>query len=325
MDFLQDVFDTLGLKGALYFRTDFSGPWAVTVPELGQAARFHFMVQGECHVTFPSGTSHLLRSGDLILIPGGRTHILADRKVREAPPLETVLDAVGYDGRGLLVVKGEGRDEGMAEPGARTMVQTGPQTGTKMICGHLNFRDGASHPLLRALPDCLVTTPEERAREPLLDEMLRLIQRRMFSESLGSEAAVTRMSEIVFVELLRTGVGRVATDNPVLEAFRDRRIGRALELIHTDPGAKWSVDRLAGEVGMSRSRFSDRFSALLGSGPMAYLAEWRLQKALPMLENARTSIQEIAYRTGYGSTAAFTRAFSDRFGQSPSAYRKMVA
>lgn len=312
MDILQDVFDTLGLKGALYFRTDFAGAWSVTVPELGQAARFHFVVQGECHVTFPPGESHLIRSGDLILIPGGRSHVLADRAVAQAPPLETVLQEVGYDGRGLLVVSGE--DEAVEAP----------RVGTKMICGHLNFRDGASHPLLRALPDCLITAPEDRAREPLLDEMLHLIQRRMFSESLGSEAAVTRMSEIVFVELLRTGVGGGDGANPILEAFRDKRIGRALELIHADPGAKWSVDRLAGEVGMSRSRFSDRFSTLLGSGPMAYLAEWRLQKALPMLENARTSIQEIARRTGYGSTAAFTRAFSDRFGTSPTAYRKAV-
>ena len=40
MDVLDDIFDTPELRGVLYFRTEFSGPWAVTVPELEQAAPF---------------------------------------------------------------------------------------------------------------------------------------------------------------------------------------------------------------------------------------------------------------------------------------------
>ena len=46
MDLLDDILDTLDLKGVLYFRTDFSGPWGVTVPDLTGAARFHLVTQG---------------------------------------------------------------------------------------------------------------------------------------------------------------------------------------------------------------------------------------------------------------------------------------
>ena len=101
-DLLDDILDTLGLQGALYFRTDFSPPWAVTVPELEQAARFHLVVQGRCHVTFPSGAAVELGPGDLVLIPRGRSHVLADQPGREAPSLESVLADVGYDGRGVF-------------------------------------------------------------------------------------------------------------------------------------------------------------------------------------------------------------------------------
>ena len=70
-----------------------------------------------------------------------------------------------------------------------------------------------------------------------------------------------------------------------------------LQLIHAQPGKSWTVDRLAGEVGMSRSRFAERFSALVGQGPMAYLAEWRLQKALALLQSSPASSVAILIRS----------------------------
>jgi AraC family transcriptional regulator, activator of mtrCDE len=303
MDVLDDVLDTLNLKGAFYFRTDFSSPWAVTVPDLRQAARFHLVVQGRCHVGFPSGASADIGPGDLVLIPRGQSHILADVAGREAPPLETVL--AGYDGRGVLVV-------GTGDSSATT----------QMVCGHFTFRAGADHPILRALPEYLVTTNAMRARRPWLDDILRLVVRQVFSDTIGSTATVTRLSEIVFIELLRVGIGQSAGLRSVLEAFQDQQIGGALQLIHAEPERSWTVESLAASVGMSRSRFAERFSDLMGAGPMSYLTDWRLQKALSLLDDARCSVQQVASRTGYQSPAAFTRAFTGKFGLAPTEYRR---
>lgn len=247
MDGLDDILETLKLKGALYFRTDFSGPWGVTVPDLGQAARFHLVVQDQCRVELASGQGADLGLGDLIMIPKGQSHVLADTVVRAAPPLEAVLEAVGYEGSGVLAV-GEG-DE---------------MASTQLICGHLDFRHLANHPVLHALPDHIVVTAAMRAREPWLDELLRLMTRRVFSDALGSEATVTRLSEMMFVEILRAGVGQNAEQTPPLQAFRDQQIGRALELIHRAPEQPWTVESLASATGMSRSRFAERFRELLG-------------------------------------------------------------
>ena len=252
MDILNDILDTLNLKGALYFRTDFSGAWSVAVPELGGAARFHMVIQGRCHLEIGEGSTLILGPGDLVLIPQGRAHILADEAGREAPSLETVLQDTDYDGSGVLAV-------GAGDPLA----------STQMVCGHFTFRDQADHPILRALPEYLVTTMATRAREPWLDEMLRLIVRRVFSDDIGSPAAVTRLSEIVFIELLRVGIDQSGALGSIIAGFQDRHIGRALELIHARPSMPWTVEKLATEVGMSRSRFAERFSHLMGSGPMA--------------------------------------------------------
>ena len=308
LDILNDILDTLDLQGVFYFRTDFSAPWAVEVPDLAQAARFHLVVQGTCHARFASGAEVDLMPGDLVLIPRGRGHVLSDRADRAAAALETVLDQSGYDGQGVLVV-GQGD----------------PRAATQLICGHFTFRQGADHPLLRALPEFLLTSAALRAKEPWLDEMLRLVTRQVFSQEIGAPASVTRLSEIVFIELLRVGIAQSPGLKSVLEAFRDRQIGRALELIHAEPGNAWTVESLANEVGMSRSRFAERFSDLMGQGPMAYLSDWRLQKALALLDRSRQSVQKIAVQTGYRSPAAFTRAFAGKFGLPPTEYRRNIA
>src|SRR6476660_5093744 len=75
-DVLSDILDTIHLAGTLYFRTDFSAPW---------------VVQGRCNVSFASGQQVNLQAGDLILIPKGRAHVLADSAGRPAAPLEQVI------------------------------------------------------------------------------------------------------------------------------------------------------------------------------------------------------------------------------------------
>ena len=307
MDILDDILKTLDMRGALYFRTDFNGDWGTTVPDFEQAARFHLVVQGICHVTFPSGDHIQLSAGDLVLIPNGTTHVLSNSGLVDAPPLEKTLEDVGYDGSGVLTV-GTGN----------------PSAATQMICGHFTFRKGAEHPMLSNLPEYIHVTGADRANEPWLDDALRLVGQRMFSGDAGSTATVTRLSEIVFIELIKSKLVQSDDNQALLSALKDPNISQALNAIHQQTGEQWTVDSLAQHIGMSRSRFSDRFSQLMGVGPMRYLANWRLQKALVMLDEERSSVQQIALLSGYQSTAAFTRAFANKFGSPPTAYRRQM-
>lgn len=307
-DVLSDIFETIRLRATLYFRTDYSPPWAVTVPALRQAARFHLVIQGRCHVTLASRRAVSIGPGDLILIPRGQEHVLADSADRVPAPLETVIEQSGYDGSGTFVF-------GVGDPRA----------STQMVCGHLGFAEGADHPLLRALPEVIVMSPADRARNPLLDETLRLVVRRVFSDGLGRAAAIQRLSEVFFIEAIRASIEQCPEMARVLGALTDAHVGRAIALIHREPARAWTVDSLAREVGMSRSRFADRFSELVGEGPMSYLADWRLQQALALLARPRVSVQEVAASVGYLSPAAFTRAFTHKFGKPPSDFRDAEA
>jgi len=305
MDPLSDVLSTLNMQGMFYFRTSFGGKWGVSVPAYNQAARFHLVVQGQLHVNLPSGENVILQPGDLILIPRGNSHILSDSPRDTAPPLETALEDAGYDGNGLLAI-GEGYEH----------------KKTKLICGHFSFRDGADHPLLRALPEHFIVTPSQRAENPLLEDIMRILLRQAFSQEHASTASVTRLSETMFIEILRQNLVGDAAYGKIMSAFADQKISQAISIIHTQPNSDWTVEKLAKEIGMSRTRFASRFKELLNMGPMTYLSEWRLQKSLPLLSAPKSNIQQIAVEIGYKSAAAYSRAFTGHFGYSPSEYRQ---
>jgi len=307
IDVLSDIFDVIRLRATLYFRTDYTAPWAITVPVYRQTVRFHLVVQGRCHVRLASGRGVDIGPGDLIVIPRGQEHVLSDEPGRTPVPLESVLRDSGYDGSGVFVL------------GARN-----PAASTQMVCGHFGFTEGADHPLLRALPELIVMTPADRARAPILDETLRLVVRRVFTEGLGASATITRLSEVFFIEAVRASVEQCPELRRVISAMTDPQIGKALELMLKDTAAEWTVESLALAVGMSRSRFAERFAELMQDGPMGYLADWRLQRALALISETPLNVQEIAGRVGYRSAAGFTRAFAQKFGAPPTDFRQVT-
>jgi AraC-like DNA-binding protein len=107
-----------------------------------------------------------------------------------------------------------------------------------------------------------------------------------------------------------------------LGALRDPSIGTALGLIHKAPEKQWTVPSLAAQVGMSRSPFAARFTALVGQAPMSYLKRWRLQLAAKLLQNQTLALSIIAEQVGYESTPAFSRVFKREFGMAPGQYRR---
>lgn len=299
-DVLSDVLNTVALKAAIYFRTDFHPDFGIKVPPFARAARFHLVVQGACYVTLDDGAQVRLRAGDLVLVPGGAAHLLSSAATTSGTPLDDVMSQAGFSGEGPFVV-----GNGIATESCQ------------MVCGHFTFAEGADHPLLRSIPPMLHITAADRASRPMLDDVLRLIVRRMFEGEPGAAASVSRLSEVLFIEAMRAGISQAPDIALLMSAVYDPQIGKSLSLIHGDVAHAWTVESLAAAVGMSRSRFAERFRELVGSGPMAYIADWRLQRALSLLSNSHMPVKTVAHQIGYKSAAAFTRAFSDRFGCSP--------
>jgi len=139
----------------------------------------------------------------------------------------------------------------------------------------------------------------------------------------GASTVVSRLTDILFIEGIRAWLSAQNAETAGwLGALTDPIISQALALMHGDPGRHWSVDQLAGEVGLSRSAFYTRFTDLVGEPPLRWLTHWRMQLAANWLRGTEMGIGEIADGLGYSSEEAFNRAFKRELGVPPGSYRR---
>jgi AraC-like DNA-binding protein len=125
----------------------------------------------------------------------------------------------------------------------------------------------------------------------------------------------------MFVEVVREYVAsHQGAERGWLSGLRDEVVGRALAALHGKPAYAWTLDELAQTIGASRSVVASRFVDFVGVPPMQYLAQWRMQIAGNLLAEA-TTLAAVAEAVGYGSEAAFSRAFKKIVGVAPATWR----
>lgn len=71
------------------------------------------------------------------------------------------------------------------------------------------------------------------------------------------------------------------------------------------------MERLAREIGVSRSVLAERFTHVVGQPPMQYLARWRMQLAARLLSDGAAKVAAVALDVGYDSESSFSRAFKE--------------
>jgi AraC-like DNA-binding protein len=141
-------------------------------------------------------------------------------------------------------------------------------------------------------------------------------------ERAGGECVLSKLSELLFVEVVRRYIAQMPPETVGWFAgMRDENVGRALQRLHERPSHDWSLEELGKECGLSRSVLAERFAQLVGVPPIQYLAQWRIQLAASLLRSGKSSLAEIADRVGYGSEAALSRAFKRQVGVAPAFYR----
>lgn len=101
------------------------------------------------------------------------------------------------------------------------------------------------------------------------------------------------------------------------------RINRVIDFIESNIDAPLSLETLAGVANFSPFHFHRIFSALVGETLNGFVRRLRLEKAAYMLvDHPKDTITEIALACGFSGSAAFARAFAERFGMSASEFRQ---
>jgi len=209
-----------------------------------------------------------------------------------------------------LSIDGQGRTTALLDGGGRNR--------SVIVCGYLGCDAKPFNPLLASLPRIVRMPGLMGDGGSWIGTFLRSVVEESNRRRQGGEAMLERMSEMMFVEVLRRYVeGMPENQTGWLAGMRDPSIGRALALIHEKPGEAWTVERLGEVAALSRSVLHERFVHFIGQSPIEYLTQWRMQLAAVSLRDTDAKVIEVALEVGYESEAAFSRAFKRAVGESP--------
>jgi AraC-like DNA-binding protein len=299
--------DAVRLRSRVFCRSELKAPWGMALKR-SDYAHFHVIERGGAWLRVEGQEPVALAGGDLVVVPHGTGHTLTDSLATKARPLAEMAGRRSSEG-GCVVMRGGGE-------GAET----------RLVCGSFRFERKEAHPLVALLPPLIHLRPAETQAAEWLEATLRFLAWETREAKPGTETIVSRLTDVIFVLVLRAFIESLPEGRGGwMGALRDRQVGAALALVHRSPERGWTNASLAEAVGMSRSRFAARFTALVGEPPLTYVARWRLETAAGLLQDGALSLGEIAARVGYESEAAFSKAFRRRFGAPPGAYRRRAA
>ena len=316
MDPIADIFSTMQIRAIVHARLEATAPWGLEhVPaEAGQNVKglpvspaelafFGMIARGNCWLTVEGIPDPIaLTGGDCFLLSPQNTYALRDDP-RTRP---TSFCQIG-------------------RPQGNVLQHGGGGSPTTIISGWLYFEKPTLKLIAQLLPK-LILIKAEQARSLALHATLQLLASEMSDQAPGSEVVANRLAEVLFIQAIRAhcGSSHDCQNRGWLRAIFDPQIGPGLKAIHHSVDRPWTVESLAEAAGMSRSAFALRFKELLGQAPLEYVTEWRMQKAVQLLQAPDKKLLEIAKSVGYESDAAFSKAFKRVLGVTPGEHRRNI-
>ncbi len=302
MDILSDVLQSIRLEGSVFFRSALARPWGMSCPA-NDMPLFHIVLFGHCWIQTDAMAEPIrVEDGDIVFIPRGEAHWIADSPGSPRIPSTRLLEA--YQCGAPLFQEGE--------------------IATRLLCGYFRFDKGLGHPLMGALPPYLHVKPGTDAEYIWLRHMIETMDLEAEIHRPGKEVVVDRLCEILFIQILRRSEEGLGNHTNFLAALAAPAIRHALHLIHSQLDHPWTLEELAREAGASRAVFAARFHQLVGVPPKAYITSWRMHKATRLLEDRGLSLSDVAAEVGFASDSAFSKAFKRCFKIAPSALRQRM-
>ena len=316
MDSITDIFRTMHVTAFGLHRLEATAPWGIrqenqTEQEVTHSdkkmsptdlAHFAMLSRGNCWLNVEGMAEPIpLTGGDFILLARDTSIVMRDSP--RTSPKATFREIAARAMNNVAHCGGGGAP-------------------TTIVCGSLSFDRASLKPITQLLPSFILIRADQ-ARTFALHNTMQALASEMADQVPGSEIVATRLAEVLFIQVLRAYIAsEPERKQGWLRAVFDPPIGTALTAFHDRVGAPWTVESLSEAAGMSRSAFALRFKDLLGQTPLEYVTEWRMQKAMQLLEQRDKKHVDVARLVGYESDAAFSKAFKRVVGASPGEYLK---
>ena len=295
-DLFTDLFETLRIKGSIFFHSDLASPWGMSFHERGLPL-IHVALAGNCHIGVGAESKIHLKQMDFAMLPIGGAHWVADKP-----------------GRKLV----ESEEAGSACVLGKPLFQDGKITN-RLMCGFVRFEQNISHPFIESLPEFMHFENEHFNKTAWATATLIDSEIQRTKSNIGP--IIDRLTEVLLLQLLSNYFENYTTNSGFIAAVRDPRLKHALNLIHQYPEINWSLNDLGNEIGMSRATLIRHFQNTIGMSPNTYIHSWKMLKAYNLVKYSAASLDNISEQLGFSSSRTLTRAFKRYHNATPASFR----
>ncbi|MCP9766872.1 AraC family transcriptional regulator [Lacihabitans sp. LS3-19] len=90
------------------------------------------------------------------------------------------------------------------------------------------------------------------------------------------------------------------------------------------PNEDFTIEHLGKEIGLSTRQLNRKLKALINQTPNDFIKTIRLQRAAELLKQDAGNVSDIAFKTGFSSTAYFVANFKKQYGMPPGEFKKQL-
>lgn len=295
-----------------------AGPWATSMPHADDCIILYFLTKGRCvgGTLEPRELVELLEGDALLLTRPGRC-MLAESPDLDPIRLEELLDRELGDIESI-----EEKWKTLFAAPFKHHLHTGEPLAVGLIALRMFFDQGFPAVVLEGLPSVIRLEGTDNSHRSFVESLLAQIIEQG-EKGLSGQDTATRLADALLVHCLSRFLVSFGENRPgFVRGLKDPYLARVIGAIQSRPGTKWTLQSMARSAGLSRSGFAERFRNTLGMTPAQFLTAVRMARAADLLLHGKMPIAHIAELTGYGSEAAFNRAFRKWSGSPPGALRR---
>lgn len=287
---LNDFLRRLHLGSEVYYVGQLCDAWHMSTPGGSDATTFHLVCNGEAWIHMRDGSEPTrMAAGDIAFFPHDAAHTFSAGAVIPTQPFDYSHPA--------------------------PLDKDAPGAG--LLCGHLKLPAHIRRLLLASFPEFMLIRPDQSPVGKQMRGLIEMMTEEAMLNDLGVTAILDRLSDALFLYVIRHALHHDTKLSPLLAAMSDEHLRPAVSAFIDVPAEVWTVERMAQLACQSRSAFSERFSLLVKMPPMEFVATWRMQLAAGMLADGQANMLDIAMKCGYESEAAFRKAFKRVIGIPP--------
>lgn len=313
VDALSEVLAICRSERAVTARFALSAPWGLRSE--GTSGALLRLARGAPYwMRVPGHPAVQVEPGDLVMVPPGVRHDIDSGEGVVPTPFSDLIDrhAVGPRGENPLVFS-----HGDA---------AGPGPCTDLFSAQVWFSAYCRRTVFGILPPYIHIRNADLTLAGALASTMQSLIEETLQRRPGWRLSAARMGDLLLVQILREYlIGRSTMGAGWLRGITDPAVARAIMHIHRKPQRDWTLASLSREAALSRTALSARFTQLVGTSPIAYLAQHRMALAAEALEGGARRLGQIAQAVGYSSDKVFVRAFRRWSGMTPGAYVRGLA